>query len=128
METTLHLRPDRSDQCVILVAEDDVLVLNVARITLERVGCFVLTAENGHEALFLSRQYSGRIHLLLSDIQMPRLDGIELARQIQKERPGTHILLMSGYSHERNPGFGFMRKPFTPSQLSDTIRGLLRMP
>lgn len=60
MENPERLRPDRPDQSVILAAEDDVLVLNIVRITLERDGYFVLTAENGEEALMLSRNYTAR--------------------------------------------------------------------
>jgi two-component system, cell cycle sensor histidine kinase and response regulator CckA len=125
MKNPLHLRPDRSDQSVILVADDDVMVLNIVRITLEREGYFVLTAENGEEALVLSRSYPGEIHLFLTDVCMPKMSGIQAAKRIAKERPGICVLLVSGTFDEDNPGFPLLSKPFGITQLSDTIRGLL---
>ena|SRR5437764_13796756 len=125
MEDPEHLRPDRSDQSVILVAEDDVMILNIARITLERLGYFVLTAENGEEALALSRAYPGDIDLLLTDVCMPKMTGIQLSKTIAKERPGTCILLMSGSFEEENPGFPILHKPFGTPKLSQTIQGYL---
>jgi two-component system, cell cycle sensor histidine kinase and response regulator CckA len=120
-----HLRPDRPDQSVILVAEDDVMVLNVVRVSLQRNGYFVLTAENGEEALYLSRQYPGDIDLLLSDVCMPKMSGIQAAKRISTERPGICVLLMSGTFDELNPGFPFLHKPFNVLKLSETVNGLL---
>src|SRR5213594_4872810 len=68
MQSPEHLLPDNPDQPVILIAEDEVTIQNIARITLEREGYFVLTAENGEVAMLLSQQYPGKIHLLLADI------------------------------------------------------------
>ena len=81
MQNPEHLRPADPDQPVVLLAEDDVMVLNIARITLERDGCFLLTAENGEEALYLSRRFPGEIHLLLTDVTMPKIGGMELSKQ-----------------------------------------------
>jgi two-component system, cell cycle sensor histidine kinase and response regulator CckA len=120
-----NLRPDRPDQSVILVAEDDVMVLNIVRVTLERDGYFLLTAENGEEALVLSRSYPGEIDLLLTDVVMPRMNGIQAAKQMRTERPGICVLLMSGSFEGENPGFPLLRKPFGVVKLSETIRGLL---
>jgi DNA-binding NtrC family response regulator len=119
------LRPDRPDQSVILVAEDDVMVLNLVRVTLERDGYFVLTAENGEEALILSRGYQGDIHLLLTDVCMPKMSGIQSGKAITRERPGICILLMSGSFNEENPGFPVLRKPFSVTKVSETVRGLI---
>src|SRR4051794_8375346 len=113
MKNPDHLRPDRPDQPVILIADDDVMILNIVRITLERDGYFVLTAENGEAALMLSRSYSGEIHLLLSDVCMPKMSGIQLSKRITQERPGICVLLMSGSFEEENPGFPLLRKPFS---------------
>src|SRR5437773_10483032 len=83
--------------CIILVAEDDVVVRNVVRLLLQGEGHEVLVAVDGYEALELSRRYQGTIHLLLTDIRMPRLDGLELVEQILMERPRIKILLMTGH-------------------------------
>src|SRR5690348_11767761 len=125
MQNPDHLRPDKPDQPVVLVAEDDVLVLNIVRITLEKTGYFVLTAENGEEALHLFRRYPGEIHLLLSDIQMSRMSGIELSKIIERERPRTCVVLMSGSPQLADARFHTLHKPFTVRHLSDTIKGLL---
>ena len=99
---------------VILVAEDEVIVRNVVCLLLQRDGYQVLSAADGKEALELARQYQGTIDLLLSDIQMPRMDG--LAEHVIEERPGIRVLLMSGKVsaeiRERNVRLPFLRKPF----------------
>jgi CheY-like chemotaxis protein len=91
MQNPEHLRLSNSDQTVILPADDEVLIRNVARITLQSAGYFVLAANDGEEALNISRQYPGTIHALLSDVNMPNLDGLELREQILFERPGTKV-------------------------------------
>jgi len=125
MKNPDHPRPDRPDQPVILIADDDVMILNIVRITLERDGYFVLTAENGEAALMLSRSYSGEIHLLLSDVCMPKMSGIQLSKRMTQERPGICVLLMSGSFEEENPGFPLLRKPFGMNRMSETVKGLL---
>ena len=119
------LRPDFPGQPVILVADDEVLILNIARISLEREGYFVLTAENGEEALSLSRQYSGEIHVLISDVEMPKMNGLDLTSHITNERPETQVVLMSGWCEATNSKRPFLRKPFVPTLLTETVRRLL---
>src|SRR5581483_4895612 len=102
-------------QPVILVAEDDVLVRNLINVVLTRAGYSVLLACDGEEALTLSRHYSGEIDLLLSDVMMPRMDGVALASAMHNERPATKTLLISGKLSseimEGNRLFDFLRKP-----------------
>lgn len=76
MDKAEHLRPRHPDQTVVLLAEDDVMVRNIARIVLESEGYCILTAVHGEEALIISDKFPGAIHLLLSDIRMPVLDGL----------------------------------------------------
>src|SRR5215208_2266725 len=92
---------------VVLLAEDDVLVRNLVRETLETAGFRVLPAADGLEALALSRSYPDQIHVLLTDLDMPNLDGISLAEHVKEERPETLVLMMSG-------------KPPSPNRLRDT--------
>ena len=110
---------------VILVAEDDVLVRNLINAVLSRAGYSVLLASDGAEALELSRHYAGEIHLLLSDVMMPRMDGVSLVHAIRGERPRTRALLISGRMSseiiEGNVIFDFLRKPFVPAQLKSKL-------
>src|SRR4051794_20981092 len=84
-------RPSNPDQKVILIAEDDVVVRSIAQIVLQAAGYFVLSASDGADALNVSRQYQGTIHALLSDVQMPNIDGLQLRELILFERPETRI-------------------------------------
>jgi CheY-like chemotaxis protein len=121
-----YLRPDDAGQTVVLVADDEVIVQNFVRITLERHGYFVLTAENGEEALLLSRKYPSNIHLLLSDVRMPIMSGIELSKRISIERPGIRILLMSSDFGEGYPAkVPLLEKPFSPKSLIEAVETLL---
>ena len=90
-------------------------------------GIFVLTAENGEVALSLSKQYADQIHVLLTDVVMPKMGGMELSKRMSTERPGIRVVLMSGHSFAEsiNPEYPFLQKPFLPNQLSNTIKALL---
>jgi two-component system cell cycle sensor histidine kinase/response regulator CckA len=119
------LLPADPDQPVVLVAEDEVTVRNVARIALEKAGYFVLVASDGEEALTLSRSFPANIAALVSDIKMPRLDGLGLRNQIVAERPGIRVLFMSGQMDNPQIDVPFLRKPFRPPDLRDAVRDLL---
>jgi two-component system, cell cycle sensor histidine kinase and response regulator CckA len=112
---------------VILVAEDEAVVRRVVQAALTHAGYEVLTAMDGAEALQVSRGYTGTIHLLLTDVCMPNVQGPELARQIAIERPGIRILMMTGTSGvvtEHLPP-KLLHKPFRPGHLIDEIAALL---
>src|ERR1041385_8832710 len=85
-----------ADQSVILVADDEALVRNLVTLLLQRVGHFVLSAADGHEGLELSRKYPGKIDLLITDVDMPRMNGTDLCGHLMEERPGIKVLVMSG--------------------------------
>ena len=125
MQNPEHLLASSPNQTVILIAEDEVLIRNVARIVLESEGYFVLSANDGEEALNISRQYPGAIHALVSDVSMPKTDGLQLREQILFERPGTKVLLMSGHAASPADSVPFLRKPFGPAVLKERIRQLL---
>ena len=126
MEDPEHLRPSRPDQTVILVVDDDVMIRNVARITLEADGYFILAAHDGEEALHISRKFPGAIHAVLSDVMMPKMDGLQLRERILTERPGVKVLLMSGQMDSAlSFNFPFLAKPFGPAVLKDRIRQLV---
>jgi two-component system cell cycle sensor histidine kinase/response regulator CckA len=125
MNNPQNLLPADASQIVVLIAEDELIVRNVARISLESEGYFVLVGDNGEEALTLSRQFPGKIDALLSDVRMPRLDGLQLREAIMMERPGIKVLLMSGQVDAPTPDTPFLRKPFTPAILKQRMRQLL---
>ena len=125
MQNPELLQLSNFDQTVILLADDEVLIRNVARKVLQSAGYFVLPANDGEEALNISRQYPGKIDVLLSDVNMPNLDGLELREQILFERPGTKVLLMSGQVESPADGIPFLRKPFGSSVLKERIHQLL---
>ena len=125
MESPVRLHLVQPDQPVVLVAEDDVSVQHIVRVTLERDGYFVLAAESAEEALLISRKTDLKIHLVLSDIHMPKMSGIELARIITKERVGIHVLLMSPSVEEHAHGYAILKKPLAPCRLIEIVRGLL---
>ena len=125
MHNPQNLLPADRDQTVILIAEDDNMIRDVARIALEREGFFILTADDGEGALLFCRTYPGEIHLLLSDINMPQLDGLQLRNRILEERPNMKVLLMSGYIDFHVHGGPFLRKPSSPTVLKNRISELL---
>jgi DNA-binding response OmpR family regulator len=118
------LRPGLAGQLVVLIAEDDALISNIMRIVLEAMGMFVLAASDGKQALELSRKFPGAIHALMSDTEMPNLDGLGLCEQIRRERPEIKLLLMSG-THGPADGIPFLQKPFGVAELKEKIRQLV---
>jgi len=102
---------------------------------LERAGYRVLVAAGGAEALDLAERYAGPIHLLLTDVVMPGMNGRELMRRLAPLRPDLRVLYMSGYADEAvaqhgvlDPGTAFLQKPFTPGGLADKVRRVLDTP
>jgi two-component system, cell cycle sensor histidine kinase and response regulator CckA len=107
---------------VVLVVDDDASIRRLVARVLEGHGFELLEAAGGAEALALSRAHAGPIDLLLTDVIMPEMDGLELARRLTAERPDTPVLYMSGYMEGLELGSGFdpddvVGKPFTPSEL-----------
>jgi two-component system, cell cycle sensor histidine kinase and response regulator CckA len=118
-----------STQVVILVAEDEQVVRNLVRTVLTNAGYTVLDAVDGENALDISRRYSGWIHMLLTDVKMPKMNGLELSAHIIRERPGIKILIMSGKTSGEPLIVGhnvqFLRKPFLPETLRKRMSAML---
>jgi PAS domain S-box-containing protein len=109
----------------ILLVEDEEMVRNLARESLSLHGYKVLEAANAGEALLICQQHAGPIHLLLTDVVMPRMSGKELAEQVLRLRPGMPVLYMSGYPDQTivrhgilDEDIAFIGKPFTPDALA----------
>jgi DNA-binding response OmpR family regulator len=90
-----------------------------------------LVAENGKRALEIAKAHDGPIHLLLSDVMMPELDGPNLADQLRAVRPSVRVIFMSGYSAELLLSYsecGFIQKPCLPSAIVRTVGDALALP
>ena len=112
----------------ILLVEDELAILTMTRLMLERLGYRVLTAATPSEAMGIAGKYEGNIHLLLTDVVMPEMNGYDLAGQMASLRPSIRHLFMSGYTGDSiarqgvlDAGIPFIQKPFTIKELSDKL-------
>ena len=120
-------------QETILLVEDADMVRDLARRTLTFRGYTVLEAHDGEEALRLSTQHEGPIHLLVTDVVMPGgISGRQLAERLMATRPEMRVLYMSGYADDAivrhgllEPGMAFLQKPFAPDILALKVREVL---
>ncbi len=122
---------ERGDETVLVVEDDDGVRQVVADLLAEH-GYQVLSAANGSEALLLAEEFADPIHLLLTDMIMPGMNGRELHRRIALARPDVKVLYMSGYTgdtaflHGVQEGqLEFMRKPFLATELTHRVREVL---
>jgi len=125
------LRARRGNETVLLV-EDESMLREVLRETLEDNGYRVLVARDGAEALQAADGHSGPIALLITDVIMPGFSGLKVVERIMPTRPGMKVLYISGYSDESvlqhgmvAPGRAFLSKPFTSDVFLHELRGLL---
>jgi PAS domain S-box-containing protein len=116
----------------VLLVEDEPKVKDLANRLLRRQGYTVLTAAHGIEALQIGQEFAGEIHLLLTDVIMPYMNGKKLADQFKLLRPNIKILFASGYtdkalipSHDLGPDTAFIQKPFSVMELSQKVRSIL---
>jgi DNA-binding NtrC family response regulator len=116
----------------ILIAEDDEMVRSLVKDTLAHDGYKVLDAAGPVEAQRISEAYRGVIHLLITDVVMPKTNGRDLAARLGKKRPEMKVLFMSGYTDGAvvNNGIlqkevAFLQKPFTPTGLAERVREVL---
>ena len=113
----------------VLLAEDDDLVRHLTENELSSHGYRLIVASNGEEALEAAAAHSGEIHLLITDVIMPRVGGVELVAQLRKTRPLTPVLYISGYAHDAlasvEPGVHLLHKPFTHDALLARVRAIL---
>jgi two-component system, cell cycle sensor histidine kinase and response regulator CckA len=116
----------------VLLVEDEPSVLALTARLLRRQGYTVLTATHGDEALYTARQHQQRIHLLLTDLVLPKLSGKIVAERLCAMFPNLKIVFTSGYpdptmvedAHPTTSG-AFLAKPFSHADLARTVRAIL---
>jgi len=112
----------------ILLVEDSPALRGLTRELLSRQGYTILEAGDGIEALELSKNHAGTIHLMITDIVMPRMRGTELATHITEQRPELMVLFLSGYTEEAvwrlrdNNRIAILEKPYSSVALLRTVR------
>ena len=116
----------------ILLVEDEEAVRKFIRHSLAKLGYNVLEAKDGMEAMHIQDAFKKPIHLLLTDVVMPRMNGVKLSEMLLATRPGTKVIYMSGYAENSILphahlviGENFLPKPFSPSLLADKVREIL---
>jgi DNA-binding response OmpR family regulator len=116
----------------VLIVEDEAAIRMLVRMALERCGYRVLTAESGTDALEVADRHQGDIHLLITDVMIPDMNGPDIATELAASRPNLNTLFMSGYmddaltDHGRRAGHvDFIEKPFSPRVLAQRVREIL---
>lgn len=120
----------------VLLVEDDAAVREIVRFTLEAQGYHMLEAKSGDEAFRLALEHGGEIHLLVTDLVMPGMDGRQLAERLRIGRRSTRVLYVSGYAGDALLRYGgshgdaalLLQKPFTPRDLLVRVREVLDRP
>ena len=121
----------RGDETILLV-EDELTTLEMATTMLQRLGYTVLAASTPGEAFRLAIELAGTIHLLVTDVIMPKMNGRDLAEWLKERRPGMKCLFMSGYTSDviaqhgaLDEGVCFIQKPFSKTDLAAKVREAL---
>jgi len=119
----------------VLIVEDEEMVRTMAHRSLATRGYNVFPCDSGQKALEILAKTAAPIHLLLTDVIMPEMNGAALAEKVRASWPATKILFMSGYTDEMiaahgvlEPGIHFLPKPFTPKDLARKVREVLGPP
>jgi len=134
----LEARASADELCgegTILVVDDEPVVRDMGKRTLERYGYRVVLAESGPEAIQKFREQAGAVAGVLLDLSMPGMGGVETLRELRKIEPGARVLLSSGYNEVETMRLfdgldvaGFIQKPYTTKQLANKVKKALSTP
>jgi two-component system, cell cycle sensor histidine kinase and response regulator CckA len=123
-------RPDNVNVPTALLVDDDDQLRTFCRDLLVKNGFRVLESDNGFEALLVAANHDGAVDILIADLEMPRISGIELAHVFKAIWPTTCVLYISGSlcestQAELDADFAYLRKPFLPGTFLKTIGKVL---
>ncbi|MGD0215770.1 MAG: response regulator [Terriglobales bacterium] len=125
----IHPEPIGDRSATVLIVDDNRDLRVLLQRALERHGFSVLAAANGEKALRLSEQHEGAIEILVSDILLPGLNGIELSKRIRAAHSETKVLFISGFGDQvpelSELGTNILEKPFLPSELLNKVADVL---
>jgi signal transduction histidine kinase len=117
----------------ILLVEDQTSLRELFEVMLKQDGYRVLTGDSPQKALEVARSYTGDLHLLMTDVILPGMNGFSLAEQLRKDRPGVNVLFVSGFTENvaspegtLGAGTGFLQKPFSHQQLHQKLGEILQ--
>jgi CheY-like chemotaxis protein len=126
------LGPRARGRETLLLVEDEPTILRMASTALRALGYRVLTAADGVEAIEIIQNAADVVHLVFTDVVMPRMGGAELAARARDLRPGIRVLFSSGHTEDSivehgilQAGVDFLQKPYTPALLARKLRELL---
>ncbi len=117
--------PVRGGSESVLIIDDEKDIIHTAAETLRHHGYTVFTAENGVEGLTVFEKNKDTIDLVISDVIMPKMGGVELKMLIQNINPDIRFIHISAFSNKADPDFSYLQKPFLAKQLLRTVREVL---
>jgi two-component system cell cycle sensor histidine kinase/response regulator CckA len=121
-------KPEATTTETILLVEDEPAVRQLVSVALQRAGYHVLEAQDGEDALARFDAHEGSIDLLVTDLRMPQMDGIELVRLLRERVPHLKVICVSGYPStgmNRAVTEHYLNKPFSRAELLDKVRQVL---
>ena len=132
-DVAMHKPLPPEKNLTVLLVEDEAMVRSIFRRILQENNYFVIEAGNGMEAIDLAKNFAYPIHLLITDLAMPKMNGIQLAEEMGTLHPETQVLYLSGYSEGALPGqpppekkFAFLQKPFKAKTLLQKIEEIMQ--
>src|SRR5580700_11293387 len=116
----------------ILLVDDEKAVRGMIRTALQAKGYRVFEASDGEEAIHISNLFADTIALLVTDVVLPRIDGKQVAKELNRLRPETRVLFLSGYPEDTlvrhgslQAGVNFLQKPFSIKALTSKVQSVL---